>query len=692
MGGPTYRIPATGLYLEADGRLVREPNAGATVVDASEALAPKLTAAYVGKGLQLMSTAGGNEPSGDSTKAALKRLGEGLETIVLIGDIVELAIKLAEFMGLFGHEKDAAIVMLEWIDKRLNEIEDLILAAWASSRGDQLALLRGKSSTALRAAQEYLELNRPQTQFWQSRIALADSNSEEVVKAYTESGLDGGFWLRPFSLRAIGVSPTAIHNSWLHFHPGRDAIAATSHITQVWDYRFALPAVTYAILVRVAVLKAVKPQSLQRGQAGCREIQGYARFLRSVVQRIQDGLWSLNALGADQGSRAQFLWHGRAPVAAAQVHSGYGFMRIIYAYEWEYLRPSDPAMWPAGLVEPFLSIEQVNQNIRNVGTHWWHLIWRDIGMIEMCKILSDLDRVCTQPYASRFIGEAQTKLIRATLDVTSRWSASVATSLSHLTSDGDAAEDSVRTFRLYEALQRRDDAVRGVLRRTAEELLALAPVPEEPHVRPEPAAWWRGEEDASDSAGDNEGLIVGHVRFVPGRSGQAFAFVLGGYIEVPNSTSIEPQTLTVAAWVRRDAAPAECAYLLSKGARACTAAAYALYTGETGGLIFYVSDGERVAYSLDAGRELWNNAWHFVAGSYDGEFVRLYVDGAEIGAGQPATVQRIEYRLPDGDSLFLGAYRGTCDLRFDDGQMDEVRVFNRALTAEEIRDLYNREA
>jgi hypothetical protein len=57
-------------------------------------------------------------------------------------------------------------------------------------------------------------------------------------------------------------------------------------------------------------------------------------------------------------------------------------------------------------------------------------------------------------------------------------------------------------------------------------------------------------------------------------------------------------------------------------------------------------------------------------GSYDGEFVRLFVDGREVGTPTPAAVEEIGYRLPDGDSLYLGAYRGTCESRFDQGRLD----------------------
>jgi hypothetical protein len=696
MSDPTYRIPTTGLYLEPDGTLVPKPKSGATVVDATEALATKLSAAYVGKGLQLM---GGSSEAGDGVAIALEELGDAAEGIVLVGDVIELGLKIAEFLGAFPHKKDPVIAKLERIDAHLNSIEDLVLASWADSRRQQLAILRAQSATSLQIAMEYLDQNQPQSAVWANKIAQAEFNSLFAVNVFTQSGVDGGLWLRPFSLKANGLSQVGLtgtpyyNQSWGHFHPDRQQIL-TDPGRPVWDYRFALPATVYAMVSRLAVLKAVAPRSLQMGESGCREMRAYVRFLRSVVQRIQNGMWATQELPTDQISQFLFGWNGWSPVAAAQIDSGYGFARAVYAYEWTTLHRADPPMWPAGLSEPFAEgrtpaevRDLTNENVRRTGSHWWSLVWRDIGMMAMCRIISDLDRACAPRVFWRLIGDAQKRLIMASTDVTS---ARVASGLAYLTSAGDAADDSGRTFRLYESLRSGNPAVRQALIRATDELLALTPQ-EEPPSRPAPVGWWRGENDARDAVGGNDGRVVGTVRFVAGRAGHSFAFSEGGYVEIPNARVLEPETITLAAWVRRDAPPSEPAYLLSKGANACIAASYALYTGQTGGLFFYVSDGRTIDYSSDAGREIWDNSWHFVVGSYDGEFVRLFIDGHEVGTPTPATVEEIGYRLPDGDSLYLGAYRGTCESRFDGAKLDEVRLFDRALTGAQIANLYTSE-
>jgi hypothetical protein len=74
-------------------------------------------------------------------------------------------------------------------------------------------------------------------------------------------------------------------------------------------------------------------------------------------------------------------------------------------------------------------------------------------------------------------------------------------------------------------------------------------------------------------------------------------------------------------------------------------------------------------------------------GTYDGAAVRLYVDGVEVGSGTPTNIS-INYFLPDNTNFYIGAYRAPgCNLGFL-GDIDEVQLFNRALSAAEIQAVY----
>lgn len=73
-----------------------------------------------------------------------------------------------------------------------------------------------------------------------------------------------------------------------------------------------------------------------------------------------------------------------------------------------------------------------------------------------------------------------------------------------------------------------------------------------------------------------------------------------------------------------------------------------------------------------------------MARTYDGQFVRLYVDGAEVGSGTPGSGP-IVYNLPTYNDLYLGSYefQQGCTGGFR-GDIDEVAIWSRALTASEV--------
>jgi hypothetical protein len=202
-------------------------------------------------------------------------------------------------------------------------------------------------------------------------------------------------------------------------------------------------------------------------------------------------------------------------------------------------------------------------------------------------------------------------------------------------------------------------------------------------------SWWQAEGDATDALGINNATNHGAV-FVAGRVGQAFGFGpfdFTQYVEAPSSPSLQPATVTVMAWVKNLGSPGMNQYVVAEGAKGCFAAAYALYTGPSGNLTFYISDGGNFFESPDASPSIWDGNWHLVAGTYDGAFVRLYVDGIQVGTGTPLSTA-INYAGLDHTNFDIGAYRDSaCTLGFT-GAIDEVRLFNRALTPSEVQSVY----
>jgi hypothetical protein len=155
------------------------------------------------------------------------------------------------------------------------------------------------------------------------------------------------------------------------------------------------------------------------------------------------------------------------------------------------------------------------------------------------------------------------------------------------------------------------------------------------------------------------------------------------YVRIPDSQSLEPASLTVAAWVRGSGSPGAFRYIVAKGAVTCDHSSYGLYSSADGGVGFYVADTAQYHRSPEAPPTIWDGNWHNVAGTFDGTTVRLYVDGRQVGAGTPAATT-IDYNLPVQGGT-IGSYGGDCNpaltLR---GDVDGVQIWSRALPVDAI--------
>jgi hypothetical protein len=167
--------------------------------------------------------------------------------------------------------------------------------------------------------------------------------------------------------------------------------------------------------------------------------------------------------------------------------------------------------------------------------------------------------------------------------------------------------------------------------------------------------------------------------------GSALRFDGNDFVRIPDSSDLESQNLTVSAWVRADGSPGQFKYVLAKGqSGGCITGSYGLFTGGNSGLVFYVYDGAGFHFSPGVeASQVWDNKWHHVAGTYDGQTVRFFLDGTQIGTGTPSTAP-VFYDLPGGGDTTVGAYvDNTCSLYLV-GDIDGVSVWNRALPISDI--------
>jgi hypothetical protein len=189
---------------------------------------------------------------------------------------------------------------------------------------------------------------------------------------------------------------------------------------------------------------------------------------------------------------------------------------------------------------------------------------------------------------------------------------------------------------------------------------------------------------ALDTSGGNQnGTILGAQR-VAGRIGGALAFDgVNDWVTVPDSAALDLTTaLTVEAWVKPDALNGWDTVLMKE--RGADDFAYGLYAndgapfaGGTAAPSGVVRAGG--AHQTVLGRSpLTVGVWQHVAGTYDGTTQRLFINGVEVGSRPQAGLAAVSAGVLriGGNASFAG--------EFFQGAIDDVRIYNRALSATEI--------
>ena len=83
------------------------------------------------------------------------------------------------------------------------------------------------------------------------------------------------------------------------------------------------------------------------------------------------------------------------------------------------------------------------------------------------------------------------------------------------------------------------------------------------------------------------------------------------------------------------------------------------------------------------GLNFMDRQWNRVLGVYNGSEMRIYINGVQRGTSCPASGNI----SPNNDGFAIRE-RGTADNNPFKGIMDDVRVYNRMLSSDEIKQLY----
>lgn len=200
--------------------------------------------------------------------------------------------------------------------------------------------------------------------------------------------------------------------------------------------------------------------------------------------------------------------------------------------------------------------------------------------------------------------------------------------------------------------------------------------------------WLAGDGDALDSTGSgNNGTLQNGASYAVGRVGQGFTFDgADDQITIPDNANQNGGTnLTIEAWINPSSLPHGGTILQKRTSG--NVGGYVFEPtqpsggGAPNGLQFVIMIGG-VYSSLNPANALLPNVWQHVAATYDGAFMRIYVNGVEV-ANKPQTgaIDNVAAPVLIGRNVVNGA--GFV------GGIDEISVYSRALTAAEIASVSN---
>ena len=196
-------------------------------------------------------------------------------------------------------------------------------------------------------------------------------------------------------------------------------------------------------------------------------------------------------------------------------------------------------------------------------------------------------------------------------------------------------------------------------------------------------AWWAADGNALDWAGTNHGVLEGSVAFENGKAGQAFSLNgTGNYISIPHQPlwAFGTNAFSIELWAnfRGLSSGLGTVFLGSDSG-----------PGPTNKWLFWLNDNQ-LRFHVN-GDQLDNigsapfsptfGTWYQLVVTRFGNIFQFYINGALASTWASAVT------IPNANApLTIGAAEG---VGFFNGLIDDVRIYNRNLTASEVLGLYN---
>jgi hypothetical protein len=196
------------------------------------------------------------------------------------------------------------------------------------------------------------------------------------------------------------------------------------------------------------------------------------------------------------------------------------------------------------------------------------------------------------------------------------------------------------------------------------------------------------DESGNDNHGKIHGASLAEDRF--GKKNGAYAFNgSGDYIEIEDSQLLITPLLTLSVWIY----PSSNARMMIFGRTIYGNAyheQYYLHINNQNFIMFGIKRNSRCQpgkgwYEMKSNKKISLNKWSLITASWDGNSLKVYINGKPNDSKSNVPKGTID-NCPS--NLQIGRWWSR-DPQFFSGSMDDIRIYNRALSDSEIQQLYN---
>jgi len=198
------------------------------------------------------------------------------------------------------------------------------------------------------------------------------------------------------------------------------------------------------------------------------------------------------------------------------------------------------------------------------------------------------------------------------------------------------------------------------------------------------------DESGNGNNGTNNGATLTADRF--GNASSAYSFDgISNHIQVPSATSLNPTNqITISTWVNPKGFYSGSSYgnfIVSKGSDATIGHYNLIYITDTKQFLFTIrfSDEVGVLPSQVLSSTIINlSTWYHVVGTYDGLTMKIFVNGVYENQKSKSL------SLPNNtEDIYIGKHSNVSYPYWINGKIDDICIYNRALSASEVDALYH---